>query len=701
MKQIIQDLKSGKTKVLDVPIPNLKKNHIQIQTNKSLISAGTEKMLIEFGKANYLNKIRLQPEKFKQAINKLKTDGIKPTLDAIFNKLEQPLPLGYCNVGEIVASDTKIKNFNVGDRVVSNGFHAEIVNSPFNLSAKIPDNVSDEEAVYSILGSIALQGIRMLNPTLGETIAVFGCGSVGLITTQLLIANGCNVMAIDFDKNRLEIAKSYGADIFHLSNSDQLLNFSNNITNNNGFDGVILTLSTKSNEPIHQAAQISRKRGKIILVGDCGLKFSRQDFYKKELSFQVSSSYGPGRYESKYENEGLDYPIGFVRWTANRNITSFLNLLSKGKVDVKRLTSHTFNIEEAEKAYELLTNNNNSLGIIINYNSKSNLNKEDKTVKLQSAKTTIINNNFVTNFIGSGNYSSKVLMPLFKKNKFNLNNISSESGLSSTFNGKKHGFNNSTTDFDKIFKDNSDILVIASRHDTHSKFLIEGINHNKHIFLEKPLCINLQELEKIIKTYHNNKNYLNKILLVGYNRRFSKFAKKIHELISDIKAPKSFVMTINAGKIDKESWVLDKKIGGGRLIGECCHFIDLLRFLSGSKIKNSFINSYDEENFIINLKFNDDSIGTINYFADGSIQYPKEKLDIFVDGKILHLDNFKKLNGYGWKNFKKMTSFVQDKGQENCIKSFKEAILNNEKSPISFEELLEVAKISLNLSTEL
>jgi threonine dehydrogenase-like Zn-dependent dehydrogenase/predicted dehydrogenase len=703
MKQILQSLKSGFTEINDVPIPNVRPGSLLIKTSKTLISAGTERMLVEFGKASWIEKARLQPDKLKMVLDKIRTDGLYPTIESIQNKLDQPLPLGYCNVGTVSQVGSGVTNFISGDRVVSNGKHAEVVNVPVNLCAKVPNNVSDEQASFTIIGAVALQGIRLVKPTLGETVVVIGLGLIGLMTVQLLRANGCRVLGIDLDSNRLSLAKSFGAEVVDISKQDPLV-VANIFSRGRGVDAVIVTASTTSNEPMHQAAQMCRKRGRIVLVGVAGLKLSRDDFYKKELTFQVSASYGPGRYDTNYEEKGQDYPVGFVRWTEQRNFEAVLDLMSEGLLDVKPLISHQLDVNDAKKAYEIIYETKSSLGILLKYpgveitESSRNVSLSNKINLKKIEKDQLIQKPNIS-FIGSGNYASSVLIPAFKNTGVNLHSVASNTGVSSVYAGKKYGFKVATTDTNSVFEnDKSNVIVIATLHNSHAKFTLQAIKAKKHVFVEKPLCLTINELDKIEQSYLSSN-----ILLVGFNRRFAPQIKKIKSLMDDVSGPKALIMTVNAGQIAEDHWTQDLSVGGGRILGEACHFIDLLRFLVGKailKYQIQYMDSRTKDNATIQLNFNDGSIGTIHYLANGSKKFPKERLEVFAQGGVLQLDNYRKLNGYGWPGFTKMHLWRQDKGQNACVKAFIDAISKNGKSPIPIEEIFEVSRISINLSTQ-
>ncbi len=698
IKIVSQNLKSGKTEIADIPCPIPKRGQVIIKTTRSLISSGTERMLVDFGKANILKKAIKKPEKVRQALNKIKNDGIQSTLEAIFNKLDTPLPLGYCNVGKVVDIGEGVTEFKKNDRVVSNGHHAEVVCVSTNLVSKIPNNVDDELASFTVIGSIALQGIRITKPTMGECFVVIGLGLVGLLTVKLLKAHGCRVLGMDYNKFRLSIAKEYGAEIFDLSCNNPE-NAAYSFSRGRGVDGVLITAATDSNKPISLAAQICRKLGRITLVGVTGLKLIRDDFYKKEIKFQVSASYGPGRYDRNYEDEGIDYPIGYVRWTEKRNFEAILDMMDMGLLPVKNLISHRFKFTSCIKAYELITGPNPSLGIILDYEKFKQKIKTKIKLNENKSKVQLLGQNKQIGFIGAGEYAKKILIPAFKKNKAILHTLVSESGLTSWHGAKKFGFINSASDASVVFKD-SEIsnVVIATKHNTHANFIIEGLRAKKNIFVEKPLCINLKELIEIQNEY--NKMKIKPILMVGFNRRFSPLITDLKKQLSIINTPISMVFNVNAGMIPPDHWINDRKLSGGRLIGEVCHFVDLLRFLAGSKISSFNIIKMDsklDDTTSITLKFEDGSIGSINYFCNGHQGMMKEQLDVYSNGCIARINNFKNIKSYGWRNLKSRYLWQQDKGQKNCVKAFIESLNQGLNSPISFDEIVEVHSILLNL----
>ena len=601
MKQIFQSLENGETLISDIPSPSLKKGHLLIKSSYSLISTGTEKMLIEFGKSNLIEKAKGQPDKINEVIQKLKIDGFIETYKAIQNKLSEPFPLGYCNVGEIIEVGDDITEFQVGDRVVSNGPHAEIVLVPKNLCAIIPDEVPYNHAVFTIPAAIGLQGIRLLKPTFGETFLIIGLGLIGNLTAQLLASQGCKVIGLDTDPDKCKLANELGIQTVpnELNNDPEKWCLSHN--KNIGLDGVIITASTKSNDPITIAPRICRKRGRIVLIGVTGLNLNRDLLYEKEISLQVSCSYGPGRYDNNYEKKGIDYPIGFVRWTEKRNFEAILFALQEKKIKVEKLISKEFDINNAQKAYEQLSKNNKNNGILISYIKNISNNSDFIRIKKQVIPNQKLSPIKAAVF-GVGNYSSRIMLPILFKSKIQLKTLVAESGLKPFYFGKKFNFEYASTSKNRVIKDPLiNTIFIATRHDSHQELIIDALNNNKNIFVEKPLCINKMQLKNIKETYKKvvEKNYLENtkppILMIGFNRRFSPYTKIIKNELKKYSGPKTFIYTCNAGFIPNNHWVHDREVGGGRLIGEACHFVDLIRFLCDHKIKEMNIFHFEEQ----------------------------------------------------------------------------------------------------------
>lgn len=708
MKQVLQNMGSGETSIITAPNPQKKSGHLLISSTVSLISVGTERMLVDFGKASLIKKAQKQPEKVKMVLDKVKTDGLMTTVDAVKSKLAQPLPLGYCHVGKALNIGKGVSEFCEGDRIVSNGPHADLVCIAKNLCAKIPDNVDDESAAFTVLASIGLQGIRLTNPTLGESVVVIGAGLIGLLTIQLLIANGCRVLAIDFDENKLALAKSFGAQLCNPSKEEDPVAKGLAFSRGNGVDAVIITASTTSSDPVSQAASMSRQRGRIVLVGVTGLELNRSEFYEKELSFQVSCSYGPGRYDDTYEKQGNDYPLGFVRWTEQRNFIAILDMMSLGKIDVKPLISHRFLFDDALSAYETLTDNKQALGILLKYPQQENI---TLTSNLEiNEKHSFDQQSAIVGFVGAGNYASRILIPAFKKANAQLHTLSTSGGVNSVIHGKDNGFHQATTDTAAMIENNAiNTIAIVTQHHTHAQFVSQAIANDKNIFVEKPLAINQEQLDHVKASYKNHTSTYTKHLMVGFNRRFAPQIIKMKALLRPISQPKSLIMTMNAGAIPKDHWTQDIERGGGRIIGEACHFIDLMRFLVGHKIisvqarrigNNDSIDICEDKAAII-LGFEDGSFGTIHYLANGSNSFPKERIEVFADGKVLQLDNFRKLNAFGFKGFKKLNLWQQDKGQNACAAAFIDAINTGKDSPIPIEEIFEVAQVSIDIAEQL
>ena len=709
MKQILQDMAKGGSAVVEAPAPSATKNNVLINTTTTLISAGTERMLVDFGKANLIDKARSQPDKVKMVLEKVQTDGLMTTVDAVKSKLAQPLPLGYCNVGVVESVGKGAEGFKVGDRVASNGPHADVVRVAKNLVAKIPDNVTDEEASFTVVASIGLQGIRLANPTMGECFVVTGVGLIGLLTVQMLRAQGCRVLAIDFDQSKLDLAKQFGAEICNPGKGEDPVAAGMAFSRGVGVDGVIITASTKSNDPVTQAARMSRKRGRIILVGVIGLELSRADFYEKELTFQVSCSYGPGRYDPSYEEQGKDYPLAFVRWTEQRNFEAILDMMSGGQIDVKPLITHRFKFENASDAYDLLSTDKTALGILLQFESES-VKRHSKTISLQSDPA-YTKDEPVVGFIGAGNYASRVLIPAFKEAGAKFHSISTSGGINGVIHGEKAGFSEATTDTQSMIENPSiNTIAIVTQHNSHAYFVLQALKSGKNVFVEKPLAITHEELSDV-KTAYDEAVKTDKTpkLMVGFNRRFSPQIQKMKELLAPIKEPKSFIMTMNAGSIPADHWTQDNNVGGGRIIGEACHFVDLMRYLADSEIvslqarRMGDTDSVEvtEDKAAIILGFADGSFGTIHYLANGAASFPKERVEVFADGKVLQLDNFVKLKGFGFKGFKKMNLWKQDKGQNLCSKLFLDSIKDGTEAPISIDEIFEVAKVSIDIAEQL
>ncbi len=716
MKQVLQNLKDGSTEVAEVPAPRAGRGQLLIRSTCTLVSAGTERMLVDFGKAGFIDKARQQPDKVRMVLDKIRTDGLAPTIAAVRNKLDQPLPMGYCNVGEVLELGAGVSGFAVGDRVASNGKHAELVSVPVNLCAKVPASVADEDAAFTVLGAIALQGIRLVQPTLGEAVVVTGLGLIGLVTVQLLKAQGCRVLGLDFDADKLALARRFGAEVVDLKSGADPVAAAQIFSRGRGVDAVIITASTKSNAPVHQAAQMCRKRGRIVLVGVTGLELSRADFFEKELTFQVSCSYGPGRYDPNYEDRGQDYPVGFVRWTEQRNLEAVLDMLAEGRLNITTLVSHRFDITQAEQAYAVVGGSETSLGIVLRFSSKQDAAGAGlgaalaaapvRTVALLPAAATAaaapLAGTPSVSVIGAGNYAGAVLIPAFKATGARLARIASAGGASSVHQGRKFGFAQATTDTAALLADPAtDAVVISTRHDTHADYVLRALGAGKHVFVEKPLALTLNELTAIEAAALAAPQQL---LMVGFNRRFAPQVVKVKQLLSGAPGPKTLVMTVNAGAIPANHWTQDREVGGGRLVGEGCHFIDLLRFLAGVPIDSFHVMRMDAataDTASVTLRFVDGTLGTLHYLANGSKAFAKERLEVFCAGRVLQLDNFRRLLGFGWPGFTKLNLWQQNKGQVACAVAFVQAIKSGGPSPIALAELIEVGRVSIQIEEAL
>jgi predicted dehydrogenase/threonine dehydrogenase-like Zn-dependent dehydrogenase len=689
MKQIIQDLKNGETILEEVPVPVVKSGSVLIRTTRTLVSLGTERMLVEFGKANFIQKAKQQPDKVKTVLDKVKTDGLMPTVNAVMNKLNQPLPLGYCNVGEVVAVGRGVTEFQVGDRVASNGNHAEYVNIPKNLVAKIPDNVTDEEASFTVIGSIGLQGIRLLDPSFGETIVVVGLGLIGLVTAELLLANGCNVIGFDFDREKVRLANEKGLTAVNPADGTDQVKFVESYTNGVGADGVVIAASNKSNEIISQSAQMCRKRGRIILVGVIGLDISRADFYEKEISFQVSCSYGPGRYDEEYEQKGNDYPIGYVRWTEKRNFEAVLNAISKNILNVKPLITERIPLDEYGKIYGDMAGSN-SIASILEYDSQE---EPRRTVNI--APKSFGGKKGVIGIVGAGNFTSSTILPNLSKLNAEVKYIASSGGLSSTIMAKRHKIPNSTSDYTEILQDSEvDLVFITTKHHMHAPMVLEAMRAQKSVFVEKPLALQKSELDEIISEYDRQ----NVNVSVGFNRRFAPLAKNMKQLLGSNETPINIVATMNAGFIPADVWVHDMEVGGGRIIGEACHYIDLCTYLAGSRVTAVCMNAMgvnpqeNTDNASIMMRYENGSNAVINYFANGSKAYSKERVEVYSQERTLVMDNWRKLKGYGFKGAKKKCG--QDKGHYNQFAELIEQQKTGGSPIIPFDEIVNTTKAS-------
>ena len=690
MKQILQNLRSGETHIADVPTPSCGPGMVLIKTRKTLISAGTERMLVEFSKGGLIAKARSQPDKVKQVLDKIKTDGLMPTLDAVFKKLDEPLPLGYCNVGEVVETGPGVSEFAVGDRVSSNGPHAEYVCVPKNLCAKIPEGVSDEAATFTVLGAIGLQGVRLTQPALGERVVVFGAGLIGLVTIQLLRASGCEVMAVDLSDARLKMAEQYGAITYNAGQGDPITAASA-WTNGVGVDAVVITASAKTDELIHQAAEMCRKRGRIILVGVIGLNLRRADFYEKELSFQVSCSYGPGRYDEEYEQKGKDYPIGYVRWTEQRNFQAILESLASGRLVIDDLITDRIKLDDAAEAYSKISSDSSTLGVMLEYAETSELVRTITVTQKPSNPTS----KAVVAMLGAGNFAKMTMGPCLAKSKARLKYVTELGDAPAASHvAKKYGFEKATTDGEGVWNDNEvNTVLAATRPCSHAGIICKALESKKHVFVEKPLAIKLEQVVQVVEAAKKNPEQQ---IMVGFNRRFSPHIQKMKSLLAGRSEPLAMHYACNAGIIPPGTWFHDPEQNGGRIIAEACHFIDLLSYLADSRIASVAAVqmgpgvAIQEDKMSIVLSFEDGSVGTVNYFSNGNKGYPKETAEVYSEGRVLHMDNFRVLSGYGFAGFKKFKTTRQDKGHQAEFDAFVNRVAEGGEPLIPLDALINV-----------
>ena len=682
MKQILQNRKTGRPFVGEVPVPALQRGRVLVRTVASLISAGTERAAVELVSKGLVQEARERPDLVKAVVAKVKNEGLLNTFTAVRDKMVASQALGYSAAGIVTAVADDVSEFQVGDRVACAGVgfasHAEMLSVPKNLCVHLPDAVSFDDGAYGTLGAIALQGVRLAEPTLGESVVVIGLGLVGQLTLQLLKANGCRVFGLDLDPSRVSLALELGADRAAVSDESAAKEIEA-WTRGRGADAVLITAATDSNQPVELAAKISRLKGRVIVVGMTGLDISRQPFFSRELKLIISMSYGPGRYDPEYEERGHDYPFAYVRWTEQRNIESFLELVGQKRVNVDRLTTHRFRIEEAERAYQLISGESSEryLGVILNYDPHAEINT--RVVLNATPKPRKAENKIVLGVIGAGGYVPAMLLPHFKTEGVEFRAITTASGVSAHDVGKRFGFAYAVSGAEEVLDDPEiNLVLVGTRHDLHAQLATEALERNKHVFVEKPLALDDEQLDRVLAAAAQSKGQL----MVGFNRRFSPLAQQAKKLFAERDTPLSILYRVNAGHIPKEHWTQDPVQGGGRIVGEVCHFIDLMQFLTGAPPVSVFAEAVsakspkivDADSVFITLRFADGSNAAVAYLSEGDKSLPKERIELFGAGKSFVLDDFR--NGK-----------TQDKGQGPQIKRICESVLAGGPPPISLEEL--------------
>jgi len=695
MKQVLQNRKTGKASVVEVPVPTLQRGRVLVRTVASLISAGTERAAVETVKKSLVQEARERPDLVKSVIDKARTEGLRNTINAVRDKLVASQVLGYSAAGIVSEVGSEVSEFRAGDRVACAGLgfasHAEVLSVPKNLCVRLPEAVDFEAGAFGTLGAIALQGVRLASPTLGEPIAGIGVGLVGQLTVQLLKANGCQVFGIDLDAARADLARATGADFATLSGpatKGTILSW----TRGRGADAVLITTATDSNQPIELAGEISRSKGRVVVVGAAGLSLPRQSFYLRELSLQISMSYGPGRYDPDYEERGKDYPFGYVRWTENRNIEAFLDLIGGQQIDVRPLISHRFDIQNAERAYELIAGAEVEpyLGVLLRYNAEQAI---QHSIQLKPAgRSAKPGKRVKLGLIGAGNYARAMLLPQFKTAAADFCSIATATGISALDVGKKFEFARAVSGPGEVINDEEvNLVVIATRHDSHAELVCQALEANKHVFVEKPLALNDQQLDNVLRAAAASSGQL----MVGFNRRFSPMARKAQEFFADRRAPLSILYRVSGGRIPPEHWVHDTIEGGGRIIAEACHFIDLMQFWAGAPPVTVFTqgvaaNRHDvvnDDSVFISLGFADGSNGCVAYLSEGDKALGKERIEIFCAGKTFVVDDFR--GGSLFQNSKEeqFTLRAQDKGQADEVRAVCAVVLENRQAPIPIAEL--------------
>lgn len=701
MKQILQSMRSGVVSVYDVPAPAIQRGRLLVRTAASLISAGTEKTAVDSGKKSLAARAKERPDLVKQVIERARTEGLASTYNAVRSKLDGTTALGYSAAGIIVGVGDGVSGFAVGDRVACAGAgyasHAEMISVPQNLCVRLSDEIGFDEGAFGTLGAIALQGMRLSKPTLGESFVVIGLGLLGQITVQLLKANGCRVFGVDLDDAKLKLAVELGAEVCALpADARQKIK---DWSRGRGADAVLITAATTSNDPVELAGDIARSKGRVVAVGAVGMDIPRGPYFLKELSFQISMSYGPGRYDPEYEERGHDYPFSYVRWTEGRNLEAFFDLMASKRIDVKKLISHRFAIERGEDAYKLISGETNEpyLGIVLQYDTERQIGSKVAISSTAENASTIR-----LGLIGAGDYAKAMLLPHFRANGVEFRSIATAAGLTARNVGRQFGFASAVSNADEVLADEAaNLIVIATRHDTHASLAAKALELNKNVFVEKPLAMNDGELDAVLAAANASSGRL----MVGFNRRFSPHARSAKEFFDGRMSPLSILYRINAGRIPKEHWIQDPVQGGGRIVGEVCHFIDLMHFLTGSVTTHVFAESASSrdheitaaDSIFVTLRFADGSNGTIAYLAEGDRGLAKERVEIFGGRKTVVIDDFRQVSIF--QNGEEKTSKLktQDKGQAEEVKQICSTVINGNEPPIALNDLAATTRATFRI----
>ena len=696
MQQLTQKLGSGDMVIQDIPYPQLGKGMIMVKNHYSIISAGTEGSTVQSARKSLIGKAKERPQQVKQVIDTLKKQGPVQTYRAVMKKLDAYSPMGYTCAGEVIEVGEDVTSFKVGDKVACAGVgyanHAEVVSVPVNLSVKLNDDANLKDAAYNTLGAIALQGVRQADLHLGESCVLVGLGLLGQLTALILRASGVNVIGIDISEGAVNLVKNNKiCDFAFTRNTPGLSEKIGELTKGLGADSVIISAGTSSLDPINFAGSIARKKAKVVALGVIPTGFDRYPFwYGKELTLEMSCSYGPGRYDLNYEEKGIDYPVAYVRWTQNRNMQAFQELLTTKRIDISYMSTHEFNFDEAPKAFDLVIRKTEPfIGIALKYD----INKPHSKSKL-----VIKNNQFSPisklniSFIGAGSYAQGNLLPNIPENsRVTKIGVLTNTGTTSKRVAEKFKFDFCATLENDVLDEKTNTVFVATRHDSHGSYVLKALEKNKHVFVEKPLCLKEFELDAIIEAQQQSQT----AVMIGFNRRFSPLTQKIKNMVGS--GPMSIIYRVNAGYIPKENWLQDIEIGGGRILGEACHFIDYLTYLNGSlptKVSAQVLADSENLNDTVNimLQFENGSTGVVCYYANGSKSLAKEYVEVFSSGVTAVLNDFKELRVYGKGKPYKKKLFNQNKGQKEMIDSFLNGIVDKGEAPIAFSDLVSVTR---------